>query len=316
MSLRVGFMGTAAFAAPALQALRAAGFDIALVVSQPDRPRGRGQQLKPTPLKAAALELGLPVYQPARIREDGALERLASLRLDALAVVAYGQILPQALLDLPRLGAVNLHASLLPRWRGAAPIEWALAEGDAETGVCTQRMALRLDAGDLLLTERCAIGEDEDAAGLTARLAGLGAPLLVRTLQGLEQGSLRPCPQDEALASYARLLTRADGEADFRLPAAALNRRCRAFAGRIGFHARLQGGPAFKLLRLLPGPAAAAPPGTLLQADEQGLRVACGQGGSVCITHLQPEGGRGLAASEFLRGHHLAPGSKFQLPGA
>jgi methionyl-tRNA formyltransferase len=316
VSLRVAFLGTAEFAVPALKALKAQGFDIPLVVSQPDRPRGRGHQLKPTPLKAAALELGLKVFQPQRIREPEALERLAALKLDALAVVAYGQILPQALLSLPRLGAVNLHASLLPRWRGAAPIEWALAEGDAETGACTQRMALKLDAGDVLLTERCAIGDEDDAASLTERLASLGAPLLARTLLGLASGKLEPKPQDEAQATYARLLTRADGEADFSQPAAALCRRCRAFASRIGFHARTEGGLALKLHRVLPGPAAASQPGTLLAAGAQGLQVACGQGQSVLLARLQPEGGRSMDAGEFLRGHRLALGSRFQTPGA
>jgi methionyl-tRNA formyltransferase len=316
VSLRVAFLGTAAFAAPALQALAAQGFDIPLVVSQPDRPRGRGHQLQPTPLKAAALELGLAVFQPQRIREAEALERLAELRLDALAVVAYGQMLPQALLDLPRLGAVNLHASLLPRWRGAAPIEWALAEGDAESGVSTQRMALKLDAGDVLLEARTAITDEDDAASLTERLAGLGAPLLAETLDRLALGRLEPKPQDEAQATYARLLSRADGEADFRQGAALLCRRCRAFASRIGFHARLEGGPAFKLHRLAPGPASGAQPGAILQAGPEGLQVACGGGQSVRVTQLQPEGGRSMDAGEFLRGHHLAPGSRFQTPGA
>jgi len=316
VSLRVAFLGTAAFAAPALRALKAQGFDIPLVVSQPDRPRGRGHQLKPTPLKAAAQELGLPVFQPQRIREAEALERLAGLKLDALAVVAYGQILPQALLDLPRLGSVNLHASLLPRWRGAAPIEWALAEGDAESGVATQRMALKLDAGDVLMEARSPITGEDDAATLTERLAGLGAPLLAETLHRLAAGTLEPKPQDEAQATYARLLTRADGEADFRQGAALLCQRCRAFAGRIGFHARLEGGPAFKLHRLIPGPASGGLPGTLLHAGPEGLQVACGNGQSVMVAQLQPEGGRSMDAGEFLRGHHLALGSRFQTPGA
>jgi methionyl-tRNA formyltransferase len=311
MALRLAFLGTAAFAVPALKAVHGAGHEIALVLSQPDRPRGRGQQLQPTPLKLAAQELGLPVEQPEKARDAAVLERLAALRLDALAVVAYGQILPQALLDLPRLGCVNLHASLLPRWRGAAPIEWAIAEGDAETGVCTQRMLLKLDAGPVLGSRATAIAPDEDAAALTARLALLGADLLAETLSSLAAGGLAPEPQDEARATYARLLTRADGWADWALDAAALERRCRAFSQRPGFHARLAGAAeGLKLHRLAVDAAGPAEPGTVLEASQAGIKVACA-GGAVRILRLQPPGGRVMEAAEFLRGHALAPGARF-----
>ncbi len=211
---------------PSLKALRGAGHDVPLVVTQPDRRAGRGMKLAPPPVKAAAEELGLEVFQPEKIRAPEALQRLRSVAPDLLVVVAYGQIVPRAVLDLPRLGAVNVHASLLPRWRGAAPIAHAILAGDAETGVTIMRMDEQLDHGPVLAVQATPIGEREDAPALTARLAEMGAQLLVTALEGWED--LRVVGQDDSRATVAPRLKREDGELDWSLDAGEIDRRVRA----------------------------------------------------------------------------------------
>ncbi len=316
MTLRTFFMGTGPFALPGLEALALQGHQIAQVVCQPDRPRGRGQQVRPPAVKEAAQRLGLEVFQPEKIREEAAWRRLASLEADLGVVVAYGQMLPGALLDSPRLGCVNAHASLLPKYRGAAPIAWALARGESETGVTIQRMVERMDAGDMLLRESTPLDEGDDLESLTGRLSAMAARLLVEALRGLEAGSLKAVPQDESLATRAPILRKEDGAADFRLQARELSGRCRAFRRWPGFSCRVgEGGPVLKLHAVWPGPeSGAGEPGSLLEVSPRGWRVACGGGGSVWVEEVQAAGGRVMGAAEYGRGHAVAPGTRF-LPG-
>lgn len=315
MSLRLGFLGTGDFAVPALRALHAAGHSLALVICQPDRPKGRGHQLQAPPIKQAALALGLDVWQPERMREAGAVQRFTEASLDLACVVAYGQILPQAVLDAPRLGCVNVHASLLPRWRGAAPIEWALAAGDAETGVCVQRMALQLDAGDLLLSAKRALGPQDDGPTLHAELAQTGARLLLQAVEGLANGSLVAQPQDAAAVTLAPLLKKSDGFLDPAWTRAELLDRFRAFKARPGCQMAVDA-LSVKVLGLADaGAQACGPVGSLIEAGAQGFRVACADG-SVWLQRLQPPSGKPMAAQDFANGHPVGPATRFGRPGA
>ncbi len=246
--MRLVFLGTGEFAIPTLEALGGATHTIAAVVTQPDRPKGRGRTLTPPPVKLVAQALGLPVLQPPRIKEASVVEGLGALCPDALVVVAYGQILPTGIITLAPLGAVNVHGSLLPRYRGAAPIQWAIAAGEAETGVTTMLIDEGLDTGPILLSERVAIGDDETAPDLEARLARLGAPLLLRTLEGLADSTLVPLEQDDASATHAPLLKKEDGRIDWSCDAATIGRRVRAFARWPGCMVRIKG-RALKLMK-------------------------------------------------------------------
>lgn len=315
MALKLVFLGTGPFAVPSLQALLAAKHQIQLVICQPDRPSGRGHQLHAPAIKTAALEAGLEVFQPEKLRDPAAVERALRDEPDALAVVAYGQLLPTSLLEAPRLGGVNVHGSLLPRWRGAAPIQWALAAGDAVTGVCTQRMVAKLDAGDVYLSHPLAIAPDDDTDTLFAKLAPLGAALLVETLKGLEEGTLSAQPQDEALVTLAPLIKKEDGQADLRLPAKQLWQRWRAFKRSPGFHARSAKHGGLKIIELRVGREdGTAEPGLVLGLDEaQGIEVACGLGQSVWLAQVQPENGKPMAGAAYARGRALGPGERFEL---
>ena len=264
----------------------------------------------------AALDLGLKVFQPDSVKEAAALEVLAACKADLGCVVAYGQILPQALLDQPRLGCVNVHASLLPRWRGAAPIEWAVAKGEQRTGVCVQRMVYKLDAGEVLLSRSLELGSLDDAPGLHPRLALIGAGLLVEALAGLEAGTLKGQPQDESQATYAPLLKKSDGEIDFSLPARTVLDRFRGFRQRPGCSASLETGEPLKVLKLSLGSAAGGSPASLLGISAQGLEVACGDGKSVFLEEVQAPGGKAVRGADFAHGHHLQPGQKFKLRAA
>ena len=310
--MRLAFAGTPAFAVPTLAALRHAGHDIAAVYTQPDRPAGRGRQPLASAVKQYALAHELPLRQPLTLRDHA--PALAALAVDALIVVAYGLLLPPAILALPRHGCVNVHASLLPRWRGAAPIARAIESGDAQTGVCIMQMAAGLDTGPVLACEATAIGDLETAALLHDRLASLGAELLVRTLAPLAAGAIEPKAQDENLATYARKLQKAEANLDWHQPAIALHRKIRALNPWPVAQTTWRGEP----LRLWAvGPLADeapadAPPGTVLAAAADGIRVAAG-GGSVTITQLQAAGGKVLSAAEFLRGRRLAAGERLGL---
>ncbi len=308
---RIVFAGTPAFAVPSLRALlEAPGLDVVGVVSQPDRPAGRGMRLAPSPVKQLALEAGLEVLTPERLRgNDQALDWLHGLKPDLLVVVAFGMLLPRAWLDAPRVAPVNAHASLLPRWRGAAPIERALLAGDAETGVSIMRMEEGLDTGGVYAMRRMPLDARITGAMLREALAEMSAGLLVETLPGIVDGSLVPQPQDETRATYAAKLTAADRVPDWTQSARAVDRVVRCFAPRPGARARLDG----RWLKLLAGrvlddvPKDA--PGSVHGGDGR-LIVDCGEG-RYELTEVQPEGRKPMAAADFLRGHDLPAGARF-----
>jgi methionyl-tRNA formyltransferase len=312
--MRIVFAGTPEFARVALQALQAAGFEIPLVLTQPDRPAGRGMKLQASPVKQFAVQQGWAVAQPRSLRLDGkypedaaaAREALLTARPDAMVVAAYGLILPQWVLQLPRLGCLNIHASLLPRWRGAAPIHRAIEAGDDQTGVTIMQMDEGLDTGDMLTHAALAIGEDTTAQ-LHDRLAVLGGRLIVDALRLAQTGQLRPQPQPAEGVNYAHKIEKAEAPIDWTLPAATIARRLRAFDPFPGATAQL-GGETLKCWagRVQPGAAGAAP-GTVLAADAAGLAVATGEG-VLLLTELQRAGGKRLPAATLLAGFAVQPG--------
>jgi len=306
-SLRLAFMGAPDFALPTLAALLAAGHQIVAVYSQPPRPAGRGQQDQPTPVAAFAAARGLPLLTPTSLKPAAEIERFRALALDAAVVVAYGLILPPAILAAPRLGCLNVHASLLPRWRGAAPIQRAILAGDAESGVCIMLMDAGLDTGPVLARAALPLTAQTTGASLHDALAPLGARLLVETLARHAAGAVGPEPQPAEGATYAAKLSRAESRIDWGKPAVLLERQVRAFTPWPGSHFALPDGPRIKLLRaeLAEGAGLA---GTVL--DER-LTVACGQG-ALRLLELQREGKRPQPAAEFLRGLPLAPGTQLR----
>lgn len=309
--MRLVYCGTPQFAVPALEALLDAGHEIGLVVSQPDRPRGRERELLPTPVKAAALARGLAVTQPAKIRDNlplrAALEAAAP---EAIIVVAYGRILPPWMLALPPRGCINLHASLLPRYRGAAPIQWAVARGEQVTGNTTMLLDEGLDTGPVLLRQEVPIGPDQTAEDLFGILAGLGAGLLVETLQGLEAGTLHPRPQEHADATLAPLLTREDGAMDLGARTATeLYNRWRGFQPWPGAFTLLDGRKLIVHRLAVAARPQSRPPGEA-EIEDGRLFVAAAGGSWLEILELQLEGRRRLGAAEFLRGTGLATGAR------
>jgi len=307
--MRVVFLGSGSFAIPSLEALLDAGHDVAAVVTQPDREKGRGRELSPPPLKPVAAARGLKVLQPRRVREPESVATLEALAPEVQVVVAYGQILPRSVIDIGPRGTVNVHASLLPRYRGAAPVQWAIVNGEAETGVTTMLIDEGLDTGPLLLAESTPIGAEETADALESRLAVVGGELLVRTLRGLQEGSLVPRPQDPARATLAPLIKKEDGLMDWRLPAPALARRVRGFHPWPGAHTRLRG----RGLRVLRAQVAAGSgtPGGLLGVGRDGLVVACGDGTALRVVEVQPESRDPMPAAAFAAGARLTPGERF-----
>ena len=309
--MRLVFLGTGDFAIPSFEAVLLAGHEVLALVTQPDREKGRGQKLTPPPIKPVAEARGVPVLQPRRIREDAAVSALHELRPEILVVVAYGQILPKAVLDLAPRGAMNVHGSLLPRWRGAAPIQWAIASGDAQTGVTTMLLDEGLDTGGILLARATPIGSEETASELSPRLAALGAELLALTLRGLEDGSLTARPQDEAKATKARILTKEDGRLDWNLPAAALACRVRGFHPWPGAFAVFEG-RTLKALRVRAEAEVdvGTVPGTVLAVDENGVVVACANGSRLRLLAVQPESRKAMPAAAFAQGAPLRPGAR------
>jgi methionyl-tRNA formyltransferase len=306
-SPRLVFMGTADLAATVLRRLVAdPRWRLILAVSQPDRPKGRDLALQPTPVKQAALESGIPVDQPAKARDPGFLERLRSLAPDLIVVAAYGQLLPQSLLDIPRHGCLNVHTSLLPAYRGAAPIQWALADGLAETGVTLMRMDAGLDTGPIVATAITPIRDDDNGQTLHDRLADLGGDLLVDSLPEYLAGRLIPRPQPSEGVSLARKITKEDGRVVWDRPAVDLWRRIRAFTPWPGAFCHAEGGGRSRLVKI----HAAVPcegsgrPGERIDAGKGRLVVACGTG-ALELRLLQPEGGRRMDAAAFLAGHPL-----------
>jgi methionyl-tRNA formyltransferase len=318
---RILFFGTPEFAVPTLAALVAAGRSPVRVITQPARPAGRSSAPQDPPVARWAREHGIEVSQPARVRAPEFLAEAAALAPDVAVVVAFGQIFPPALLDLPRHGCINLHASLLPRWRGASPIQAALAAGDERTGVATMRMDAGLDTGPVLLEEATVIDPAESAEELARRLAALGGPLMVRTLELLERGELAPRPQSAEGATYAPRLSRDSGQVDWTLPARRLHDRLRAYTPWPGVTARLRGEPV-KIVAAEPvAPAAPAEPadagagdaapGTFLGLRDGRLAVACGAGSVLGIAELQRAGKRPQRAADFMNGERLRAGESF-----
>jgi methionyl-tRNA formyltransferase len=299
-------MGTPEFACPTLQTLLDRGEQVLAVVTQPDRPKGRGQQVAAPPVKELALAHGIPVHQPVKVRDPQFVEVLKALAPDLIVVVAFGQILPKSVLEIPRFGCINIHASLLPRWRGAAPINWCLINGDTETGITTMQMDVGLDTGDMLVKRALSIEPEDDARILHDKLSTLGAEALAETLDLLAQGSLVAEKQDDSLTCYAAMLKREDGELDWNAEALSLANRVRGMNPWPGTYTFLEG----KLLKVFKARPAAGTgvPGTLLQFGRDGIEVACGCG-SLLITELQLEGKKRLGAADFLAGHRLEPGT-------
>ncbi|MBZ9664165.1 methionyl-tRNA formyltransferase [Pseudomonas sp. LMG 31766] len=295
-SLRIVFAGTPEFAAEHLKALLASPHEIVAVYTQPDRPAGRGQKLMPSPVKQLALEHGIAVYQPVSLRNEEAQAELAALKPDLMVVVAYGLILPQAVLDIPRLGCINSHASLLPRWRGAAPIQRAVQAGDAESGVTVMQMEAGLDTGPMLLKVSTPISASDTGGSLHDRLAQLGPQAVLQAIAGLAAGTLIGAVQDDALANYAHKLNKDEARLDFSRPAVELERLVRAFHPWPICHTMLNG-DALKVHAAEIGEGKGSP-GTILAADKNGLTVACGDG-ALRLTRLQLPGGKPLAFADL-----------------
>jgi methionyl-tRNA formyltransferase len=308
--MRLVFCGTPAFAVPTLQALRAAGHGIELVLCQPDRPSGRGLALTVPPVKQAALEAGIEVLQPEKIRTNAELQsRLEAMRPDAIIVVAYGRLIPRWMLDLPRYGNLNLHGSLLPKYRGAAPIQWAVANGEKITGVTTMRLDEGMDTGGMLLRRELPIGPADTAEDLFFRLAALGAPLMVETLAGLEAGEIAPQKQDDSLATSAPMLTRDDGRVDPARAAQSIYDRWRGFQPWPGAWTTVRGKKlTFHQLRLRHSPQGGESGVFRVEGDR--LFFAAGDGVSLEVTELQLEGKRRMAVADLLRGHGLVDGAR------
>ena len=302
--MRLAFLGTPAFAVPTLEKCVAAGHEVAAVVTQPDRPRGRGQRAAAPPVKEAAARLGLAVFQPERIRRPEAVEFLRSLALDAMVVVGYGQIIPQPVIDLAPLGIINVHASLLPKYRGAGPIQWALLNGETRTGVTTMRIDAGLDTGDMLLKAETEIGPEETAIELGERLAAMGADLLVETLAGLAAGTIVAEKQDPAQATYAPLLKKEDGRIEWSRPAGAIHNQVRGLQPWPGAYTGFRG----QALHVWGAGVRGQGSGVRGAGSVLSLRpfvVQCGEG-ALELVEVQLEGRRRMAASDFVNGQRVA----------
>lgn len=306
--MRVMVFGTPHFAVPTLAALLES-HEVVAVVTRPDRPHGRGHKISPNPVKALAIERGMPVLQPTRLSDPEWLAQIAALRADIAVVAAYGRLLPQALLDLPRLGCINVHASLLPRWRGAAPIHRAVLAGDAQTGVTIMRVVLALDAGPTFGSTSTPIAATDTSEVLDARLATMGAELLVATLARMDAGTATETPQEESGVTYAARLERGESQIDWHRPAVEIDRQIRGLQPWPLAVAMVEG-RRIAFLKGAVGDAAptAAPPGVVLEAGEDGLVIACGEG-VIRITDVRPEGRRAMPAAAYLRGTPVRVGA-------
>jgi methionyl-tRNA formyltransferase len=317
--MRIVFAGTPEFARAALERLHGAGVTIALVLSQPDRPAGRGMKLQASPVKRFAVDHGIPVAQPRGLRLDGkypedasqARAALEAAAPDLMVVAAYGLILPQWVLDLPRLGCLNIHASLLPRWRGAAPIHRAIEAGDTETGITIMQMDAGLDTGDMLLVERLPIASGDTTGSLHDKLAELGGRMIVEAIELAGCGGLRPVPQPPDGVTYARKIDKGEAAIVWTEPAPTIERRVRAFDPFPGATATMRG-ESIKVWRArVEATASARAPGTVLDVNEHGILVACGSG-ALRLAELQRAGGKRIAAADFVRGFAVAPGALFE----
>ena len=315
-ALRIIFMGTPDLAAASLRALlRESAFQIIAVVTQPDRPKGRDLKLQPSPVKQLALEAGLPVLQPEKARDEKFIEQLRALQPELIAVAAFGQILPKAILELPRLGCLNVHTSLLPKYRGASPIQSAILNGDPITGVTIMQMDVGLDTGDMLTQRATPIRDEDNAQTVHDRLAEMGAALLVETIHGLAAGKITARKQDSTQATHVAKIRKEDGNVNWNQPARAIWNRIRAFTPWPGAFTYLPAQPQPLLLKLWGAEIVSTRgnAGEVLSADKSGIVIGCGEE-ALRVTILQREGGRRMTAQEFLSGNLLAPGTKFQSP--
>lgn len=303
--MKLIFMGTPAFAVPSLEAVLAAGHDVAAVFTQPDRPRGRGLVVLPSPVKECALQHGLTVCQPETFKDDAVTETIRALSPDCMAVVAYGRILPQRVLDIPKWGCVNVHGSLLPKYRGAAPIQWAVARGEQETGVTTMYLAREMDAGDMIYSERTRIEPTDTAGSVHDRLMHMGAALLVKTLADIENATAPRVAQDHDNATYAPLLRREDAAIDWSATATAV---CAFVRGMIPWPVAFVTTPVGPLKvyeAAESGRRAPGAPGCVAGVSPEGIEVVCGDGQTVYLRRIQAVGGRQMAAKHYARGHQL-----------
>ena len=307
-SLNLVFCGTPRFAVPTLDRLVEAGFRVQLVVTQPDRPKGRGLELVPSPVKQRALQLELALTQPESIKNNADFRaQLTALKPDAIVVVGYGRIIPQWMLDLPPLGNINLHASLLPKYRGAAPIQWAIALGETVTGVTTMKIDAGLDTGDILLQREIPIAPDDTAETLAPKLAAVGADLTITTLRKLQTGTISPLRQDQAQATFAPILKKEDGHVDFFRPAAESLNRVRGFQPWPGAYTKFRG-KNLQVWKAVALDRALLP--SELKVEEDRLVAGCGYGTAIELLELQLEGKKRTSASEFIHGYHPLPGEK------
>ncbi len=302
--MRILFMGTPEFAVASLRRLVEDGHEICGVFTQPDKPKNRGHKLMFSPVKEYALTQNLPVYQPLKMRDGEAEALVKQLAPELIVVAAYGKILPEEILNTPPYGSINVHSSLLPKYRGAAPINWAILDGEAETGVSIMYMAKELDAGDVILQKTTPIGEQEDAQTLTARLAELGAQALSEAVEALRNGTAGRTPQDASQQTYASMLSRDMSPIDWNRTARQINCQVRGLIPWPCATAELAG-QRFKIYETVLGRETDAAPGTILSAGKQGIEVACGDGRSLYLTQLQAEGGKRMAAAAYLLGHPM-----------
>jgi methionyl-tRNA formyltransferase len=298
------FLGTPSFAVPTLERIVQAGHRVLAVFTQPDRPKGRGGELAASPVKASALRFSLPVYQPERIRRPEAVELLKQMQPDAMVVVGYGQIIPQSIIDIPRHGIINVHASLLPKYRGAAPIQWAIANGESSTGVTTMRIDAGLDTGDMLMKWETSIGPEENSVELGRRMAQSGADLLIQTLAGIDAGAICPEPQDNAQASLAPILKKEDGEVNWNWPARKIFNRARGFFPWPGEYSYFRG-QLFHIWKVrVAEETGQGAPGHLIPLKKR-LLVSCGESSALELIEVQIEGRKRMPAEAFLNGHRL-----------
>jgi methionyl-tRNA formyltransferase len=310
--LKLVFCGTPAFAVPSLRALFADSyFQVAAVVTQPDRPRGRGKKTASSPVKDAALDAGVPVYQPEKIKSESSLDYFKRLAPDVVVIIAYGQIIPAALIAIPRLGWINLHGSLLPKYRGAAPINWAIINGEKVTGLTTMQIDAGLDTGPMLLKYQTGIGPDETAPDLYAQLAEAGAALIVETLKKLDHREITPTPQDNSQASLAPPLKKEDGRIDWFLPAPKIYNRIRGLQPWPGAFTTFRGATCRIWGKPLKPVAAGGTPGIILPTQEDGLLVICGGSTVLHVEQVQIEGRNRISDREFMNGARIAPGEHF-----
>ena len=312
--MRIVFMGTPEFAVPSLAALLRSDHTVVGVDTQPDRPKGRGQELAESPVKQLATRHKIPILQPLKMKDPGLLDSLSSWKPDLIVVAAFGRILPKVILDLPPRHCINVHASLLPKYRGAGPIQWAIIRGERETGITTMLMDEGMDTGAILLQEKIPIAPDDTAGTLSSKLADIGGRLLLDTLTRLQDGTLTPQPQDSSRATMALLLKKEDGLLDWTLPAVDLANRVRGLSPWPGAYTYL-GEDRWVILKaeVLDRSAAVVPPGTIVDATKEGLAVATG-GGLLRIMEFQPANSRRMSAAQYLAGHTLTPGLRLGPP--